>query len=126
MTVRDAVQAGDQKMVDAINDGNAAAIAPLYTLDAAILPPGTPRQDGREAIQAYWQGAIDMGLTVDSLTSHEVDQAGDLAIAIGVFNGSVPDGSGGRAPVAGKFIVIWRQDADGAWRLHRDIWNMDA
>ena len=34
---------------------------------------------------------------------------------------TTPDG-----PAEGKYIVIWKRDDDGAWRLHRDIWNMNA
>jgi ketosteroid isomerase-like protein len=28
--------------------------------------------------------------------------------------------------VSGKYIVVWQLGDDGAWRLHRDIWNMNA
>ena len=23
----------------------------------------------------------------------------------------------------GKYVMVWRQDADGNWRLYRDVWN---
>jgi uncharacterized protein (TIGR02246 family) len=126
MDVRDAIRAGDQAMVDAINNKDGAAIAPNYTEDGAVLPPGAPRQDGREAVQAFWQAAIDMGLADVVVNTDEVEELGDVATAVGTLSGTVPDGDGGRTALVGKFIVLWRKDANGAWRLHRDIWNFDA
>jgi len=32
---------------------------------------------------------------------------------------------GARVPVSGKYIVVWQRGEDGAWRLYRDIWNMN-
>lgn len=25
--------------------------------------------------------------------------------------------------LTGKYVMVWRQDADGNWRLYRDVWN---
>ena len=126
MDVREAIEAGDQALADAINSKDAAATALNYTEDGAVLPPGAPRQDGRAAVQAFWQAAIDSGLADVVVSSHEVEEFGDVATAVGTLTGTVPDGDGGRTALAGKFIVLWRKDADGTWRLHRDIWNFDA
>jgi ketosteroid isomerase-like protein len=44
-----------------------------------------------------------------------------MAYEVGRVKLTTPDG-----PAEGKYIVLWKQDADGTWRLHRDIWNMNA
>ena len=31
-----------------------------------------------------------------------------------------------RVTLTGKYIVVWRRDGGGNWRLHRGIWNCDA
>lgn len=126
MSVREAIEAGDQAMADAINNKDAASTAPNYTEDGAVLPPGAARQDGRAAVQAFWQAAIDMGLADVEVNTHEVEELGDVATAVGTLSGTVPDGEGGRTALTGKFIALWHKSADGAWRLHRDIWNFDA
>ncbi len=54
------------KFVAAYNAGDAATVAGLYTEDAVVFPPGGARVDGRPAIQAFWQGAIDSGVIVKS------------------------------------------------------------
>jgi ketosteroid isomerase-like protein len=53
--------------VAAFNAGDGATVASLYTEDAALYPPGGERVDGRSAIQAFWQGAIDSGMKIDDL-----------------------------------------------------------
>src|SRR4051794_15287018 len=59
---REAIAAADRTFAEAFNHGDAATVAKLYTTDAAVLPPGDPRVDGREGIQDYWQAAIDAGV----------------------------------------------------------------
>ena len=48
--------------MDAIHHADSAAVAAVYTEDAQILPPNFPVMIGKEAIQAFWQGAMDMGM----------------------------------------------------------------
>lgn len=111
------------QFVAAFNAGDGATVASFYTEDASLLPPGGARVDGRAAIQAFWQGAIDSGMKIDDLHAIEVDSRLDLAGEVGVFVLSVP-GESGVTKVAGKYIVLWKRDGH-TWRLYRDIWNTD-
>jgi ketosteroid isomerase-like protein len=58
-------------------------------------------------------------------TRVDVARSGDLGYVSGpyefVMNG--PDGK----PVTerGKFVEVWRKQADGAWKCVADIWNSD-
>jgi len=109
------------KFVAAINAGDSATVASFYTEDAALFPPGSARIDGRSAIQTFWQGAIDSGMTIDDLHAVEVDSRGDIAAEMGVFVLSVP-GENGQTKIPGQYIVIWKRSGH-TWQLHRDIWN---
>ena len=51
MTTRESIEAVGKTLCERGNAGNAAGVAELYTDDAALMPPGTARLDGREAIQ---------------------------------------------------------------------------
>jgi uncharacterized protein (TIGR02246 family) len=108
----------------AFNGGDGAGVAALYTDDAALLPPGGERVDGRAAIETFWQGAIDGGLTNLTLRVVEVEAKGDIAYEVGALSLQVPGEDGQPVTVEGKYIVVWQKGADGTWRLHRDIWNM--
>lgn len=110
------------RFVAAFNNGDAATVASFYTEDAALLPPQAGRVDGRNAIQAFWQGAIDSGMKIEMLRATEVGARGDLASEVGGFKLLVP-GESGTTEVVGKYIVVWKRTGH-TWRLHRDIWNI--
>jgi uncharacterized protein (TIGR02246 family) len=126
MTTRHAIESIGKELAYGINSKNAASISKLYTEDASLFPPDAPRQDGREAIQAFWQGAIDMGLSNAVLTTVEVEEFGNSAAEVGTVKATLPVGNEGPKALIGKYVVIWKKGAGGRWCLHRDIWNFDA
>ena len=106
----------------AFNSGEGGKLAGLYTNDAVAFPPGSPRVEGREAIGAMWQGAINSGIKDLELEAVEIIPVGEkTAYEVGRVSMSTPSG-----PAEGKYIVVWKLDDDGQWRLHRDIWNMNS
>ena len=115
------IEEATAKFVAAFNAGDAAGVAGLYTDDAAIFPPGGERIDGRAAIQAFWQGAIESGLKIDDISAVEVHASSDMADDVGTLLLTVP-GDSGPTKVAGKYFVIWKRTGH-TWQLHRDIWN---
>ncbi len=122
---RDEIEAALATFVEAFNKGDAAVVAGHYAMDGALLPPDAARVDGRGNIQKFWKGAIDAGLKDLSLRAIEVQGSGDLAFEVGELSYSAPDKGGGRATASGKYIVVWKKEADGVWRLYRDMWNAD-
>ena len=122
---RTAIEERTTAFEQAYNSGDSAALAELYTEDAAILPPDAARAEGRDAIGRFWGGAMEQGLKNLDLTATEVEGMDDAAVEIGTFTATAPAAEGGgESEVAGKYLVVWKRGDDGAWRLHRDIWNM--
>jgi uncharacterized protein (TIGR02246 family) len=118
-TVREAIRAADDQFVAAFNRGDAAGVAALYTEQGQLLPPNADFVIGREAIQAFWQGAMDMGIASAKIEILKVEEHGDTAIEVSTF---ALYAQGGQELDAGKFIVIWKR-VGGEWKLHRDIFN---
>ncbi len=116
--VRAKVLAGNKKFMAAFAQKNASALAKLYTKDGQLLPPGSEAVAGGAAIQAFWQGALDTGLTQVKLDTVEVESHRDTAIEVGNYT---LWGAGGRVADTGKYIVIWKLEGR-SWKLHRDIW----
>ena len=69
--VQAAIAAADENFMAAFNRGDAAELADLYTENGQLLPTGSDFVIGKEAIQTFWQGAIDMGIKTARLETVE-------------------------------------------------------
>lgn len=118
-TLAPTIQSVNQSWLDALARGDAAGATAVYSADAQGFVPHLGLVDGRAAIQAAYQGAVDGGLRHVTLKTLELVQAGSLAYETGVY--SILNAQG--APTeSGHYLVIWRQEADG-WQWHRHMWN---
>ncbi len=122
--VRSSIASATQKFMDAFSRVDAAGLASLYTEDAKLLPPGSPMVTGKEAIQSFWQSAMDMGIKEARLDTVEVESEGNLACEIGKFALTVQPEGGEIVMMTGKYVVVWKNQ-DGTLKLHVDIWNAD-
>lgn len=123
--VRSSIASANQNFMDAFSRSDAASIAALYTADATLLPPDNSMMTGKEAIQSFWQGAMEMGIKEAKLDTVGVESEGSLAYEIGRFVLSVQPQDGESTRLAGKYVVVWKNQ-DDTWKLHVDIWNADA
>ncbi len=117
--IRNAIAGANEAFMDAFNRGDAAGVAALYTEGGQLLPPNADTMAGKGAIQAFWQGAMDMGIQSAQLEIVEVEGHGDTANEVSRYTLC---GEGGQVLDQGKYIVIWKREA-GKWKLHRDIFN---
>ncbi|UCE53445.1 MAG: DUF4440 domain-containing protein [Desulfobacterales bacterium] len=117
--IQEAIAAADEKFMETFNGGDAAGLADLYTENGQLLPTGSDFVTGTVAIQAFWQGAMDMGIKTAKLETVEAEGHGDTAIEIGKY---ILSGETGNIMDRGKYVVVWKQ-VGGQWKVHRDIWN---
>ena len=117
--IRDAIAAANEKFMTAFNGGDAAGLAALYTEQGQVLPPNSDFVTGQQAIQAFWQALMDMGIKSAQLEIVEVEDHGDTATEVSKYT---LQGEGGQVLDKGKYIIIWKRE-DGHWKLHRDIFN---
>jgi uncharacterized protein (TIGR02246 family) len=95
-------------------------VANLYADSAFYLVPGDTIVRGRETIETIFASFLVPAAQSDSgrpriafdIVDRRVSAAGDLATDIGYY--ILND------RFRGKFIVIWRRDASGRWRIHAD------
>jgi uncharacterized protein (TIGR02246 family) len=121
--LRDAIQAREKEWSEAFRAGNAAGVAALYTEDAVQVQASGDGYRGRDAITKAMQAQFDtLAVTAREDITEEVFPAGDYVVEIGRYSyqGTSKAGNKPRS-AAGRYMVLWRKDADGVWRLHRDI-----
>jgi uncharacterized protein (TIGR02246 family) len=122
--LKSSIQAREKEWSAAFLARSASGIANLYTEDAVQLQPVTSDdRHGRDGITKATQAQFDTLTTVATREdiTEEVIPAGPYVVEVGryAFTGT----SKANKPVSGsgRYLVLWRKDADGQWRLLRDI-----
>ena len=123
--IEQVIEDGTKAFVEAFNRGDAVAIADFYTEDAKLLPPNMEMVSGKQAIQAFWESAWQMGVRSLNLETVEVGFDGDLAYERGVSTVNIQPEGAQATTVRGKYLVILKRQTDGSWKLAVDIWNSD-
>jgi len=95
-----------------------------YAADAVYLPPHHGAVHGRDAIREYLKGPLAHGVSDLKFEVTYIRQAGDVAYDVGRYSMVVPE-DGARKQDRGKYLTVWRRDADGAWRIVADAWSSD-
>lgn len=108
----------DQAWQTAYNAKDAAGLAALYADDGQVMAPAHETASGRAAIQAYFADDLKAGAK-NQLTTKEVLDGGDYAIAIGSYVATGPDG---KHLDHGSYATTYKK-VNGAWKIYRDIWN---
>jgi uncharacterized protein (TIGR02246 family) len=120
---RTAIRQADENYVKLANAKDFKGAAALYAEDAIVLPPNQAAVQGRAAIQAFLEASPPTSnFQVQIL---EIEGGADLAYERGTYSETVtPTGA---APIEdrGKYLTTWRKQADGSWKMLRDIWNSD-
>jgi ketosteroid isomerase-like protein len=116
---RTEIEAANAAFSDAATKGDSAAIAALYTTNAQVMPAGSEPVRGRDAIQKFWQGALNSGIAAVSLKTLEVFGHGTTVTEVGHYE--LRDKTGKTLDI-GKYIVIWQHE-QGQWKLLRDMFS---
>jgi uncharacterized protein (TIGR02246 family) len=98
-----------------------------YTDDVTLLPPHAPIANGKEAARQALEPLFKMpAFSVKwKAAKVEVARSGDLGYVHGAFDMTLNDPSGKTIAERGKYVEIWRKQADGSWRCIVDMFNSD-
>jgi uncharacterized protein (TIGR02246 family) len=105
-----------------------AAMAKLYAPDGIEMPPNAPAAKGRAAIEAFHkalgQQFMMHGMTITPTGTKVI---GDYAYDIGTYKqGLMPRKGGAVIDDQGKYVVLLKKDASGAWWVTHAIYNSDV
>ena len=122
-----AIREADAASLKAIAAKRLDATVSYYDEQASILMPNTPIVTGREESRTAWEQmfAIPGFHLAPRTTRIEVARSGELAYAQGTYEFSANDPEGKPVNDRGKFVVVWKKQTDGAWKIAADIWNSD-
>ena len=125
MSLEQDIHDSDAAFEKAYNDGDLDSLETLHADQAKLLAPDTPMTTGdSEAVVAGFKELYESGWRNISLESVEIESGGDLAYHLGRVGFDVPVG-GSTERKMGKYVDIYKRDADGTWHIQLTIWNMD-
>lgn len=99
----------------------------FYSDDAIVLPPNAPLATGKAAIHGVWAELLapDSSLAWRA-TKVEVARSGDLGYETGTYVVTSKDSKGKPVTEDGKFLEVWKKQADGKWKAIVDTYNSDV
>jgi len=104
-----------------------AAVA-VYADNALQFADKGPLVTGKDNIRKGWEQMLALpgpGLTF-ATTGVEVARSGDLAYEYGTYDFATQNKKGKITDLKGKYVVVWKKQADGSWKVAADIDNEDA
>ena len=118
--LRQEIDSLNRAMDQAVANGDMAAVAKFYADDGKLMGPRGADISGRAAIDRYWleiKGAKSWKLEV-------IEVGGDRTTAYQVGRSTLvtADGGGDRTSVS-RFLVIWKRQPDGKFRIALDFYH---
>jgi len=96
-----------------------------YTDDKLILPPNIPSIQGKQGARTMWGGMFSVPGFGGGWKATRVEVSGDLGWVTGTYELSETDASGKPMVDRGKYLEVWRRQADGSWKCVADMFNTD-
>src|SRR5438105_4934606 len=122
-----AIKDTEAAWVKACATKDADKIAAFYT-DDAIFIANSPTVTGKAAITSAWKGMVsDPNFSLKfSSTMVEVAKSGELAYSQGTYALTISDPKTKKSITdKGKYITVFKKQADGSWKAAADVANSD-
>ena len=109
----------EAKQMDAHNE--------YFLEDAVVLAPNEPMVAGKEAIRDMLGDMFAMpGFALKwQPTKVDVSRSGDFGYSLGTYELSMNDPKGRPMADRGKYLTVWKKQADGSWKVAVDMFNSD-
>jgi uncharacterized protein (TIGR02246 family) len=117
----------DKEWSAAAASKDATKTAAFYAEDGSLLPFNAPIVNGKAKIQETWAGLMaNPGYALHfEPTRVVVAKSHDMAYDIGTFELTMSDDKGKLATVVGKYLVAWKKQKSGEWKVEADCFNTD-
>jgi uncharacterized protein (TIGR02246 family) len=117
----------DAEWAKAAAEKNVDQVMTSYADDASMFVPNEPIAMGKPAIRIEWTKMTSNPGYALSFSPSRVDvaKAGDMAYEFGVYSLMLTGPDGKPINDRGKYVVVWKKQPDGKWKVVADIINSD-
>lgn len=122
---RAALRQADVEFSKAVAARDDARFLDFLAEDVSFLPDKAPPANGRQAVRDLWARLFDpAGPTLTwTPVSAAVSRSGEMGYTVGTWVSRSTDPQGKPLESHGKYVTIWRKQADGSWKVVLDIGN---
>jgi ketosteroid isomerase-like protein len=121
-----AVKKADAAVLKAVSAHDLTTLLTFYAGDAVSLPANEELLTSHPEIQKSWATRLIPGVDISWTPMYvEVAKSGDLAYILGSYNMTTKVAKGKPVTDHGKYLAIWKKQADGSWKVEADTWNSD-
>ena len=92
-----------------------------FAPDASVYAFGMPKVTGTNALHETWKQMSSAPGFALEFTPAKAIVSGDLGYTAGTYKMSM-----GSMHESGKYLTVWRKQADGSWKVAEDSFNADA
>jgi ketosteroid isomerase-like protein len=100
-------------------------MAQFYSPDTTLMLPHHGVIHGAHKLPDLFRELKDAGLRDWRIEANRIEQFDDTALEGGTYNTLFRQPNGPDVASSGKYLVVWRRQADGQWRIPADIANSD-
>ena len=127
-TELEAVKAADAALQAAIVAKDLDKIMVHYADNVTLMPTAEPLISGKAAVTEEWEHVLAIpGFDSRSVTTGaKVSAANDLAYTMGSYRTAMVGEDGKQVVEPGKWLTIWKKQADGNWRIVVETYNTDV
>jgi ketosteroid isomerase-like protein len=121
--VRYIIDSLNDRIATLISAGQADSASTLFASDVWQMPPNMMPLVGRDSLRTFWTNMTKSGKVEFDLHAQDVIAADSIAVERGSYNLKYAARPGAPIPSFvdhGNYVVLWRQDADGHWRI---VWD---
>jgi uncharacterized protein (TIGR02246 family) len=104
---------------------DAAKFATFYADDATVMFPSEPSFHGMDSIKQVVAPMMQDPNFALSFKAEKIEVAGSLGYSQGSLSLTTTARDGKPFVDTGKFLKVWKKQADGSWKAVEDIFNSD-
>ena len=122
----EAIRKADADWNTAMGSRNVDEFVNYFADDGVLMMPNMAAMNGAEAIRAGVSPMMSAMQVSWTATNADVAASGDLGYTTGTYQASMTMPDGTTHPDNGKYVTIWKKQADGSWKVVVDIFNSDV
>ncbi len=123
-----ALRAADQQWEKVVAAKDIDKSVAACAADGSVLPPNALIATGPTAIRKVFEGFFALpGFKLTwNVDTAEVAKSGDLGYTRGTYELTFNNAAGKPVTEKGKYVTVWKKQADGSWKVAADVFNADA